>query len=383
MPGAQAPRRYSWRLIPIAAAIAALATGAGAAVAGTGGMGGGGLVIPEPPVVSDVVCIRDCAGIRKVTEGSLVEFTGKRLDGVTRVRFPGEQGPVDGKLVEQAKKRLVAKVPELAADGRPRVIDALDRGAKAPYALKVVDAIPTAAEFELQEATAQPRNSFFFAKKKTQLTYRFRAPERTDMRIEVVNRDTGETVRHLVKQAEPNTQNVARWNGMTDARKPAKQGNYSFRIGPVNGSVTTSESARFALRSHIFPVRAPHSFGDGFGSGRGHQGGDIFAKCGKPIVAARGGTVIYRSYQASAAGHYIVISGKGTNRDYMYAHLKRRSPLKPGTKVRTGQRIGLVGETGNARGCHLHFEIWKGVWWGGGKPIPRVKQVVRKWDAWS
>jgi murein DD-endopeptidase MepM/ murein hydrolase activator NlpD len=370
-------------LIPIAAAIAGLTTGAGAAIAGTGGMGGGGLTIPDPTMVKDVVCIRDCGGLRKVTEGSRVEFTGQRLDGAKSVRFPGEQGPVEGKIVKRAKKTLVAEVPRGAADGRPKVIDALDRATKAPYKLKVVNAIPRSDKFELKEATATPRNSFFFAKQKTKLKYRFAGPGRTDVRIEVVNRDTGETVRRLVKESEPNTENVFQWNGMTNAGKAAKEGRYSFRIGPSNGGVASDEDARFALRGHMFPVRAPHNFGDGYGAGRGHQGVDIFARCGKPIVAARGGKVIYRSYQASAAGHYIVISGKGTKRDYMYAHLKRRSPLRPGTKVKTGQRIGLVGETGNASGCHLHFEIWKGRWWGGGKPVRQVKRIVREWDRWS
>ena len=53
-----------------------------------------------------------------------------------------------------------------------------------------------------------------------------------------------------------------------------------------------------------------------------------------------------------------MIDGKGTPNDFMYAHLAEPSPLQEGETVRTGQPIGIVGDTGDAQGCHLHFEIW-------------------------
>ena len=51
------------------------------------------------------------------------------------------------------------------------------------------------------------------------------------------------------------------------------------------------------------------------------------AACGTPLVAARGGRVQYAGYQA-AAGNYVVIDGKGTRYDFMYAHLAEPSPLQ-------------------------------------------------------
>ncbi len=53
----------------------------------------------------------------------------------------------------------------------------------------------------------------------------------------------------------------------------------------------------------------------------------------------------------------------------MYAHLAEPSPLQAGETVRTGQPIGIVGDTGDATACHLHFEMWGAPgWYEGGSP---------------
>ena len=143
-----------------------------------------------------------------------------------------------------------------------------------------------------------------------------------------------------------------------------------------------------ASKSHVFPVRGPHDYGGAnadFGSGRSghsHQGQDVFAKCGTPMVAARGGKVQFRGSHA-AAGNYIVIDGHGTGTDYAYMHLAEPSPFRKGDAVRTGQRIGAVGDTGNASGCHLHFELWSAPgWYQGGRPIDPLR-ALKAWDSWS
>ena len=118
-------------------------------------------------------------------------------------------------------------------------------------------------------------------------------------------------------------------------------------------------------------------------AGHSHQGQDVFARCGTPLVAARGGRVKFKQYHA-AAGHYLVIDGAGTDEDYVYMHLAEASPFSAGDRVYTGQRIGAVGDTGNARGCHLHFELWSGPgWYDGGKPVRPAARRCSAWDAWS
>jgi murein DD-endopeptidase MepM/ murein hydrolase activator NlpD len=133
---------------------------------------------------------------------------------------------------------------------------------------------------------------------------------------------------------------------------------------------------------HVFPIAGKHHFGGAgadFGSGRAghsHQGHDVFARCGTPLVAARGGKVQASKYHA-AAGHYVVIDADGSGTDYVYMHLAEPSPFNRGDAVATGQRIGAVGDSGNARGCHLHFELWSAPgYYEGGRPfdpLPALK----------
>jgi len=143
----------------------------------------------------------------------------------------------------------------------------------------------------------------------------------------------------------------------------------------------------FGLFPYKFPLRARHTYGDGYGAPRAghvHQGQDILAKCGKRIVAARGGRIQYRGYQASGAGYYVVVDGKGTGHDYVYMHLRPHGLPKRGQVVRTGEPIGTVGETGDASGCHLHFEMWtKPGWYEGGRAMPSVTRHLSAWDRWS
>jgi murein DD-endopeptidase MepM/ murein hydrolase activator NlpD len=129
-----------------------------------------------------------------------------------------------------------------------------------------------------------------------------------------------------------------------------------------------------AVLGHVFPIQGPYSFGGPdarFGAkrdGHTHQGQDLVAAAGLPVVTPRGGTVKAIGYQAGGAGHYVVVD---SDRDYVFMHLEAGSiPGEEGDAVGTGQRIGRVGSTGRSSGAHLHFEIWDGKgWYTGGKPV--------------
>ena len=135
----------------------------------------------------------------------------------------------------------------------------------------------------------------------------------------------------------------------------------------------------------VFPVQGPHDFGGSgsrFGaarSGHTHQGQDVAAACGTPLVSVMTGTVDYAGYQ-SAAGNYIVIDNNNSITDFVYMHLAYPATVRTvNAPVAAGQQIGVVGNTGASSGCHLHFEYWQGDWYGGGTPIDPLP-YLQAWD---
>jgi len=78
----------------------------------------------------------------------------------------------------------------------------------------------------------------------------------------------------------------------------------------------------------------------------------------------------------------VVIDGKYTNFDYVYMHLRKMPLVKTGQRVFTGQKLGEVGDTGRATGCHLHFELWDGGWYSGGRAVDPLP-AARRWDRTS
>jgi murein DD-endopeptidase MepM/ murein hydrolase activator NlpD len=128
--------------------------------------------------------------------------------------------------------------------------------------------------------------------------------------------------------------------------------------------------------SGVFPVGGPYTLGGDearFGAGRSghsHQGHDIFATEGTPVVAPRAGFIHWRAYQAEGAGLYLVLRGDD-GRDYVFMHLRNGSVLvDKGGRVNAGQQLADVGETGRASGPHLHFEIWPDGWYAGDGSAP-------------
>jgi hypothetical protein len=134
---------------------------------------------------------------------------------------------------------------------------------------------------------------------------------------------------------------------------------------PPAAAPTPAPTAPVAPGAGVFPVAGAHTYGDGFGAartGHTHQGQDIAAAEGVPVVAPLAATVTAVDNQPSAAGWYIVLHTVD-GRDMFFAHCQEGSiPLTPGVAVTAGQPMCLVGHTGDATGPHLHFEIWLGGW---------------------
>lgn len=246
----------------------------------------------------------------------------------------------------------------------------------------LVAAKPAGLGFRLGHASVTPKHPLFDGKRPIRLHYRFAARRSVDLRIEVARARGGEVLRSWhERRARPGRRLERAWDGLTDEGRAAPDGRYEFRVAPAGKD--PRRVARMKLVGHVFPVDGPHGtrgaigeFGAPRNGGRVHEGFDITGDCGTRLVAARGGTVAKRGYDPSLYGNYVLIDGTKTSQDYFYAHLIAPAEVGDGDRVRTGQEVGRIGQTGNAAGtpCHLHFEVHVH-----GEPID-PEPLLRRWD---
>jgi murein DD-endopeptidase MepM/ murein hydrolase activator NlpD len=109
-------------------------------------------------------------------------------------------------------------------------------------------------------------------------------------------------------------------------------------------------------------VRVSSAFGfrDGlFNSDKGqlkfHPGVDLVANTGDPIISTADGVVEYTELNNAVYGEVVILKHK-FNFETLYAHMSKLL-VKNGQKIKRGDLIGLVGETGESTGPHLHYEI--------------------------
>ena len=170
--------------------------------------------------------------------------------------------------------------------------------------------------------------------------------------------------------------------------KPKKKKARKKRARPRKPAARPKPRPRPRPARPFLPVAGAFSYGGSgsrFGASRPghvHQGQDLSAAEGTPVVAPRGGRITVYAEQPSGAGIYLVLRGRD-GRDYVFMHLRRGSVrVSRGSSVRGGQTIAEVGNTGASSGAHLHFEIWVGGWQTrGGRPIdpyPELKTWRRR-----
>jgi murein DD-endopeptidase MepM/ murein hydrolase activator NlpD len=143
-----------------------------------------------------------------------------------------------------------------------------------------------------------------------------------------------------------------------------------FRVGHYAGGFTVPMDA--------CPVDGPHVVNNDYGAPRGggtrrHQGNDIMAPMGTPVVAVVDG-IAYQKTGGLGGNAYQL---QGAAALYYYAHLND-FVVPDATHVRAGQLIGHTGNTGDAAGgpAHVHFEIHPGQGWGPSiDPHPSLMQV--------
>ncbi|MBW8349570.1 peptidoglycan DD-metalloendopeptidase family protein [Bacillus sp. IITD106] len=104
-----------------------------------------------------------------------------------------------------------------------------------------------------------------------------------------------------------------------------------------------------------------------------HLGIDIANSTGTPIYASAAG-VVSISHFSPSYGNVVYVYHPQLNLTTVYAHMSQRS-VSPGQHVSSGQQLGLMGNTGDSHGSHLHFEVHHGQWSyrGGVNPMPFLK----------
>lgn len=133
-------------------------------------------------------------------------------------------------------------------------------------------------------------------------------------------------------------------------------------VGPAQAVRAASALAQSALCDPLSPGD-PYGFpaGDGIclsrlGQWQAHPGTDLFCEAGTPVYAMHEGEVSSME-ETMELGCRLVLTGEAE--ETVYACLGEQSPLKPGDRVRQGQLIGYVGESGldEPRAPHLHLEV--------------------------
>lgn len=384
--------------------------------------GGGASVAASTPALDRVACARGCTADGAVERGGRLTLHGRNLQLVRGVVFLGGPGRRDNARVTvrpRSATRLAVAVPATARSGRLALVSAagtatqrrvpavtvVARGAglrlrTAQPTLAAVEGIP---QLEAGVATVRAGKAVSAAT----IAYTSTAPAARSVRVDIVRRADGAAVFSDQRTAQPQQRHTVEWDGR-DGDRVALDGRYEVRIAIATASAArdTGQGARvggatlasaaappesvrlatFRFAGAVFPVRGTHDFGSAgarFGAGRGgyrHQGQDVMARCGTPVVAARGGVVKHKA-RHGAAGNYVVISDPLSGQDHAYMHLRAPARVARGARVQTGQQIGAVGATGRASACHLHFEVWSTPgWYEGGSPIDPLP-LLRRWAA--
>ena len=125
---------------------------------------------------------------------------------------------------------------------------------------------------------------------------------------------------------------------------------------PMRGRITSA----FGRRSDPFNSRPAF-----------HAGIDLKGPIGRKIKATADGIVKISSYDKNGFGNYVILR-HGNGYETVFGHMQKRL-VKKGERVRRGQVVGLMGNTGRSTGAHVHFEVLRA-----GTPVDPKRYINRK-----
>jgi murein DD-endopeptidase MepM/ murein hydrolase activator NlpD len=139
---------------------------------------------------------------------------------------------------------------------------------------------------------------------------------------------------------------------------PTSAGAVHIPVERLSPTEVRAQQVKKHQKGKVCPTRN-FWLGAGWGADRGkrsHKGMDMAAKRGTPIFAVEAGR-INRTKRQSNGALQIVLRGKSGSM-YYYGHMDK-VVIKGGQKVKKGQVIGKMGDSGSPGEVHLHFEYWK------------------------
>jgi murein DD-endopeptidase MepM/ murein hydrolase activator NlpD len=350
------------------------------------------------PSVDAVTCRTGCLGLATARAGSVVRVAGEGVGGAASVVFLGHRGPRDDRVAAAhpvGPAAAEATLPAGAHGGPVRVLTT--DGRRSERSDREVQVRSGHGDDDL-DARVATRKAFVDAANPATLDVFVGGSATAEVVVDLVRPADGGVIAHWALPAVPGgTVQSVDWDG-TAGGADQPEGRYVFRVSSTTTTIRAAQAAgaapggpaapihasSFVLLRNRFPILGPHRYGTGaarYGAGRAghtHRGQDVFADCGTPLVAAHGGTVEDAGYQG-AAGNYLVIA-TGDGPDEVYMHLRDPALVAEDAAVVTGQPIGFVGDTGDAVGCHLHFEMWRGGRQSGGAPEDPLPSLTA-WDA--
>jgi murein DD-endopeptidase MepM/ murein hydrolase activator NlpD len=154
-------------------------------------------------------------------------------------------------------------------------------------------------------------------------------------------------------------------------------------VGPRGGEEVPTSLAITSESGPVHPVGVDGEIDYGeadarFGAsryGHSHEGQDMFAKPGTPLLAGHDGVVVDKGNDGGR-GNYVAIYSASEDQTYVYLHMLRPTGLSSGADVPASAQVGAMGCTGSCYGTHLHFEVrlGKGIERKPIDPLPLLKR---------
>lgn len=107
----------------------------------------------------------------------------------------------------------------------------------------------------------------------------------------------------------------------------------------------------------------------------GFHTGEDWVCDNRQLVCPANAVVSYNGYDANGYGYYIIIH-TDDNRAILMGHFEKRSVLEKGDKVKAGDKVGIMGSTGNSTGPHLHIEVQSVADWNYGENLLKPSDYI-------